>query len=249
MKRLLLALLIVLLSVLALIPSDGGEVLVTRRIHVDAFYHEGVQRPERTDTMSLWIAPSRAVCLVGPVKVIIDADRDILILANGASKTFVEARLSRPAIESMTSDDREATPSHDTTATVRATGETRTVLGRNCRGYALELHANLDHKAVVWVSADVPIDLAAYRALMKKLYAFLGRFDAASADSLLGLPGFVLAQENVAGLKGETLRVNREVIEMSVKTPPAGLFDVPGTFARRPGLTHADVDLIASILE
>ena len=249
MKRLLLTLLIVLLSVLDLVPSPAGEVLVTRRIHVDPFYHEGVQRPERTDTMSLWIAPTRAVCLVGPVKVIIDADRDLLILVNETAKTYVQARLGRPAVESMTPDDREATPSHDTTATVRRTGETRTVLGRNCQGYAIELHANLDHKAMAWVSSDVPVDLASYRALMKKLYAFLGRFDAPSTDQLLGLPGYVLAQENVADLKGETLRVNREVIEMSAKTAPAGLFDVPEGYVRKPGLTHADVDLIASILE
>src|SRR5512135_3319718 len=206
MKKVLLAdlMFIAFASATATAWPAAGEVFVTRRMHVNSFYHEGVQRPERTDTVSLWIAPTRAVCLVGPVKIIIDADRDLLIIVNDAAKTYAQATLSRPVTESMTADDREAMPSHDVKARARRTGEERTILGRRCQGYAIELRSNLDHQATAWVSDGVPVDLAAYRGLMRKLYAFLGRYDAASTDALLGLPGFVLAQENVADLKGET---------------------------------------------
>ncbi|HMA53797.1 MAG TPA: DUF4412 domain-containing protein, partial [Acidobacteriota bacterium] len=228
-KHLIFALLAV-----STVTAATGDVLVTRRIHVDSFYNEGVQRPERTDTVDLWIAPGRAVCLAGPVKIIIDADRDILILANDSAKTYAQATLSRPVMESMTPDDREAMPSHDATAAVRGTGETRVVLGRTCQGYAIDLRANLDHKAKAWVSADVPVELAAYKTLMRKLYAFLGRYDAASVDALLGFPGYVLSQENVADLKGETLRVSRDVTAMSRKTPPEGLFAVPEGYTKKP---------------
>ncbi len=238
-----------LLLVLSAVPAAIGEVLVTRRLHVNSFYHEGVQRPERTDMMELWIAPRRLACLVGPARIIVDVNRDLVILVNTSSRTYAQAALSAVVTASMTPDDREATPSHDTTAKVRATKEARDVLGRNCLGYDVELHSNLDHKARAWVSADVPFDIAAYNALVRKLHAFLGRFDRASIEALLGLPGYVLSQENVADLKGEIIRVNRDVVAMAEKTPPPGLFSVPEGYARRPGLTHADVDMIASILE
>jgi hypothetical protein len=241
--------LVFLLLAAIMVTAAAGDVLVTRRIHVNSIYHEGIRRPERTDTTDLWIAPGRAVCLAGAVRIIIDAERDLLILVNDSTKTYAQATLSRPAAESMTPPDREAMPSHDTTAVVRGTGETRTVLGRNCQGYAIEFRSSLDHLAKAWISADVPVDLAAHKDLMRKLYAFLGRYDAASTDALLSFPGYVLAQENVADVDGETLRVSREVIQVSRKTPPSGLFSVPESYSRKPGLTHADIDMIASILE
>ena len=238
-----------LLLVMSTVPAAIGEVLVTRRVHVNSIYHEGVQRPERTDMMEIWIAPRRLACLVGPVKIIVDADRDLLILVNASSKTYAQAVLSAAVTASMTTDDREAMPSHDTTAKVRATAETRDILGRSCRGFDIAFRSNLDHKARAWVSADAPFDMEAYKTLMRKLYTFLGRFDQASTEALLGLPGYVLSQENVADLKGEILRVNRDVVAMVEKTAPPDLFSVPEGYARRPGLTHADVDMIASILE
>ncbi len=238
-----------LLCVMCTVPAAIGEVLVTRRMHVNSIYHEGVQRPERTDMTELWIAPRRLACLVGPAKVVVDADRDLVILINTASKAYAQAALSAAVTASMTPDDREAMPSHDTTAKARATKETRDVLGRRCLGYDVDFHSNLDHKARAWVSADVPFDLVAYNALMRKLHAFLGRFDRASTEALLGMPGYTLSQENVADLKGEILRVNRDVVAMAEKTAPPDLFAVPAGYARKPGLTHADVDMIASILE
>ena len=241
--------LILLLLVTSLISTAMGDVLIRRRIHVNSFYHEGVQRPERTDTADLWIAPNRAACLVGAAKIIIDAGRDLVILVNDSSKTYAEAVLSRPVAESMTSDDREAMPGHETKVRSHKTEGTRTILGRACQAYAIEIRSNLRHKVAAWVSAEVPVDLGAFRALMTKFYAFLGRYDADSADSLLGIPGLVLSQESVADLKGETVRVNRDVVEMSEKTSPEGLFAVPSGYVKKAGLTHADVDMIASILE
>jgi hypothetical protein len=241
--------LILILLVTSLISTAAADVLITRRIHVNSFYHEGVQRPERTDTVDLWIARDRAACLVGAAKIIVDADRDLVILVNDAAKTYAEAALSRPVVESMTSDDREAMPGHETTVRLNRADGTRTVGGRVCHAYAIEIRSNLTHKATAWVSAEVPVDLGAFRALMTKLYAFLGRYDADSANALLGIPGLVLAQESVADLKGETVRINRDVVEVGEKTPPEGLYSVPGGYVKKPGLTHADVDLIASILE
>lgn len=238
-----------LLLVTGLVSAARGDVLITKKIHSNSFYHEGVQRPERTDTVHLWIAPNRAACLFGAAKIVIDAERDLVILVNDTAKTYAEATLSRPVVESMAAEDREAMPDHETKVRVRKAEGTRTVLGRACQAYAIEIRSNLKHQASAWVSAEVPVDLGAYRFLMAKLYGFLGRYDASSANSLLGIPGLVLSQENVADLKGETVRVNRDIVEMSEKTSPAGLFAVPDGYKKKPGLTHADVDLIATILE
>lgn len=238
-----------LLLVAGLVSAARSDVLITKRIHSNSFYHEGVQRPERTDTVHLWIAPNRAACLFGAAKIVIDADRDLVILVNDAARTYAEATLSRPVVESMTAEDREAMPGHETKVRARKADGTRLVLGCKCQAYTLEIRSNLRHQATAWVSAEVPVDLGAFRALMTKLYGFLGRFDAGSANSLLEIPGLVLSQENVADLKGETVRINRDVVDISEKTPPAGLFAVPEGYKKRPGLTHADVDMIATILE
>jgi len=226
---------VLLLLAMGLILPATGEVRLTRRIHVNSFYHEGIQRPERTTTVDIWVAPARMACLAGPAKIIIDADRDLLILVNDSTKTYAQAVLSKPVSASMTPDDREAMPSHDTRAAVRKTDQTRTVLGRICRGYTIDLRSNLDHKVTAWVSADVPLDLAAYGILLKKLYVFLGRYDGASTEALLSVPGYILSEEDVADLKGETLRVSKDVIEMSEKTPLPGLFTVPAGTPRGRG--------------
>ncbi len=227
----------------------AGEIRLTRRIHVNSYYHEGVQRPERTSTVDLWIASARMACVAGPARIIVDADRDLLILVNESAKTYAQAALSKPVSASMTPEDREAMPSHEAKAAVRKTGQARIVIGRICQGYAIDFRSNLDHQVTAWASTDVPLDLAAHRVLFKKLYAFLGRYDGASTEALLSVPGYILSEEDVADLKGETIRVNKDVIEIGEKTPPPGLFAVPEGYAKRPGLTHADVDLIASILE
>ncbi len=239
----------VLLLVTGLVSAARSEVLITKRIHSNSFYHEGVQRPERTDTVYLWIAPNRAACLLGAAKIVIDADRDLVVLVNEAAKTYAEAALSRPVVDSMTAEDREAMPGHETNVRVRKMDGMRTVMGRPCQAYAIEIRSNLKHQATAWVTAEVPVDLGAFRALMAKLYGFLGRYDAGSTGSLLGIPGLVLSQENVADLKGETLRINRDVIDISEKTPPPGLFAIPDGYKKKSGLTHADVDMIATILE
>ncbi len=237
------------LIALSLPLASFGEVRIVHRIHVNSFYHEGVQRPERTSTLEIWLGPARMVCLAPGLKIVVDSDRDLVTLVNDAAKTYAQAALGKPVLASMTPDDREATPDHEMKASVRETAGARIILGRSCRGYSIDIRSNLDHKITAWTSADVPFDLAAYRVLIGKLYRFLGRTDGSSIEALLSVDGYILAQENVADLKGETIRVNRDVIEIVEKTPPPGLFAVPAGYAKKPGLTHEDVDMIASILE
>ena len=246
MKKRMTALL--LLAVGSVLPA-AGEVRLTRRIHVNSYYHEGVQRPERTTTVDLWIAPARMACLAGPARIIIDADRDLLILVNESTKTYAQAALSKPVSASMTPDDREAMPS-----TRRRRQSARPVrLGPSSGGSAKDTPSIF---GPTWITPSRPGLRPMFRSIWrrtgffsKKLYAFLERYDGASTEALLSVPGYILSEEDVADLKGETIRVNKDVIVIGEKTPPPGLFAVPEGYAKRPGLTHADVDLIASILE
>jgi len=227
----------------------SGEVFVSRKLHSNSYYHEGVMRPERNVTLDFWIGSRRMAYLAGPIKILLDLDKDTLLLVNSAERSYVQAKLSAPFKAAMSADELEATPDHEVKASVRGTGESRTIQGVVCRAYEIDLKSSMDLKVKVWMSVDTPVDIAAYKTFQKKMYGFLARYEPASVEALMAVPGFPVLQESSADLKGEAIRVRRETAGWVKKDPPADVFAVPEGFTRKSGLTHADLDLLASVLE
>lgn len=227
---------------------SAADTLMIRQIHTGSIYHEGVQRPERTDQVDIWIGDGRVAYVSGPVKIIARLRDDRLILVNSASRTFVEAKLSAPFTAAMTPVDIEATPDHRTSVTVRKTGATRQVLGRTCQEYGMVVRSNLERRVRAWASTDVPFDLSVFVQAQARLNAFLGRLDGASTQALASIAGVVLLREDIGNIKGEILRIRREVTFLGKCAPPSDPYGIPEGFARRTGLSHADLDVIDAIL-
>jgi len=129
------------------------------------------------------------------------------------------------------------------TVTVNPTGAKKTVGSWACDEYDVTMNMMMmPMKMKVYATADVPFDLAAY---MSKVYGTMlksqFRLDDASASEMMKVKGFWISSETTMEMMGAKIRTTSEVVEISQKTPPAGVYGVPAGYAKQDKLSMQDL--------
>jgi hypothetical protein len=169
---------------------------------------------------------------------ILRRDEGVLFLVRHDAKTYerlplpvrFEALLTEPQRKQLS----EMMPSQAPAVTTRATEESRTLRGYPSRKFVIEgePRGGVSFRYDLWVTADLPVDLGAYRDLLRSSGALDLQWRGAAAQ-IADLPGFPVEREGVLK-KGERedfdhrslLSVTKRDLPPSHYQPPAGYREI-----------------------
>jgi len=232
------------LMVLAFASFAAADIYVKSKMHSDPMSIMGQSQPAQDSFSEQWIGESRFAMLSEKNSSVLDLNKNILYIINHKAKTYIEAPLPfdftslLPAqMASMMSGMMKMT------VTVAPTGLKKTVGTWTCDEYDVAMNMMMmPMKMKVCATTDVPFDLKGY---MEKVYGtYLKaqfRLDDASAKEMMKIQGFWIASETSMEMMGAKIHTTTEVIEISSKTPPAGVYSVPAGYTKQAKLSMQDM--------
>ena len=233
-----------ILCVLAIASSASADVYVKSKVHTDPLSVMGQNQPAKDSVAEQWIGTDKYAMLSDQNASVIDLSKNVMYIINHKSKTYIEAALPfdfsslLPAqMASMMQGMMKMT------VTVNPTGGKKTVGSWACDEYDVTMNMMMmPMKMKVYATTDVPFDLAAY---MNKVYGTVlksqFRLDDASASEMMKVKGFWISSETAIEMMGAKIRTTSEVIEISKKTPPTGVYGVPAGYTKQDKLSMQDL--------
>jgi hypothetical protein len=239
MKKFVIGLTIVAMAALSL----SADIYVKSKSHTDAMSVMGQNTPA-TDTVSeQWISDNVFANRTGDNGVIIDMAKKTFMMINYTAKTYVEAALPLDFSKILPPEMSAMASMIIMSAKVTPSGETKKIGSWNCQGYTMAMSVmGMPITTKVWASTDVPFDTAKFNEkFMVEMAKGMMRLDEASAKEMAKIKGYQIASETSGEIMGAKMRSTTEVVEISKKSAPAGVYTVPAGFAKKDFLSMGDI--------
>jgi hypothetical protein len=226
MKKLTLSLALILLATLTL----SADVYIKSKTHADAMNVMGQSTPARDGVSEQWIGDDKFANVSSDQTMIIDLKKNMAWIVNHKAKNYVETPLPLDMSKLLPPEAAAFAGMMKMTATVTATNETKKIGQWNCQGYTMSMAImGMNVATKIWASNDVGFDAAAFNS------KFLGNMmkgqmmlDDASVKEIGKIKGYQISTEvDMFGAKTTT-----EVVEITKKAPPAGLYAPPAGYAK-----------------
>lgn len=230
MKKLTTCLVLVLAATLTL----GADVYVKTKTHTDAMSVMGQNTPAQDGVTEQWIGDNKFASLGGDQGFIIDLKKNMGYIINTKAKTYVETPLPLDMSKLLPPEAAAFAGMMKMSATVTPTAEKKMIGSWNCVGYDVNLSMTMfAMKMKVWASTNVPFDVDAFNA---KIWGNLMKgqmmMDETSVKEFAKIKGFQILSETTGDIMGAKMRSTQEVVEITKKDAPVGVYSVPAGFTK-----------------
>jgi hypothetical protein len=230
--------------ILAVSTLAAADVYVKSQNHSDAMAVMGQSQPAKDTISEQWIGDGQ-VAMVSPDRtVLIDLKKNVMDIINHKNKTYVEATLPLdfaslmpPQMASMMQGMMKMT------VTVAPTGQKKTFGQWSCDEYDVAMTMMMmPMKMKVYATTNVPFDLKDYmEKIQSNILKSQLRLDDASVAEMAKVKGFWIASETTGEMMGAKIRSTMEVVEISKKAAPAGVYSVPAGYAKQDKFSMQDM--------
>ncbi len=233
-KALLLSSLIALTVAIA---ASADNYLVQKK-HTDAFKMMGKTMPAQDEQSIMWSSNDK-MCL-NPDKdtvSIIRLDKKVLWVIYKKKKKYSELNLDSLAImANSVKNEMAGLPGMDkmmnVSATVTPTTETKQIGKWNCTKYLISsIMPMTSVETVSWNSTDINVDYDAYAKMKNFASAVMPGFGEMIKE-FQKIKGFPVFSESVSKVMGNELKSSEELIEISEKAAPEGIYEIPAGFKK-----------------
>jgi len=224
----------------------NADVYIKQKLHTDSYYYGGITRPADDSETETWISNKKMVSITKNRITILDTEKNQAFIINTNDKTYAKTdlpiRMSKLVPENITAYLK----SFQYIGTVKETGKTKEIGKFKCNGYEVNSYLLYEGSKVnetdslIWVTSEVPFDLKKYAYMRTNLHILRNFSDNLIAE-LNKVQGFSIASETLFYPKGFSVKSTAEVVEMSVKAPPAGIYAVPDGYTIKEKLTMQDL--------
>ncbi|MBU4268720.1 MAG: DUF4412 domain-containing protein [Acidobacteria bacterium] len=237
MKKVFFAVILVLVIALML-PAD---VYIKTNVHTDAFTMMGKEQPAKDEVMEQWVGNNQLVNKTGDKIMIMDMNKKMMFIVNPKDKTYVETALPLDMSILLPKEAASMVSMMKVTVKVAANGQTKKVNKWSCSGYDVEMSMMMmQMKMKVWATTDVPFDWK----MFAKMYANVSKMsfmDDAAIGELMKINGYQVASEMTMDMMGSKLNVTSQVVEITQKPAPAGIYAVPAGYTKKDKLSMEDM--------
>ncbi len=238
MKKLIVVITLMLISVILL----RADVYIKTQTHTPAMEMMGKKFPEKNMVSEQWLGNNKMAMISASQITVIDLSIKKVFFIYHDKKSYVETSLPLDMSKLLPANIKGMAAMLKMTVKVSPTGQTKTINGRKCDGYNIEMKtAMMPIKSISWVTTDVPFDWKGYAEKMyaTALAAVMPFVDEASLAELRKIQGIQIAQESTMSMMGNEMKTTSEVVEMIEKPAPAGLYSVPAGYTKIDNLIMA----------
>lgn len=229
----------------------SADMMIREATATDAFEMMGQKVPAAADTSVTWLSEKRARKDMGDTaSIIILVDKNVMYTLNHPAKTYLEIPLDAfgdlSKLMSASGDEEQAAAAETVMkgmmaqmqlkVTVTPTEETKKIQKWNCKKYTVDTKMGMATvKSEIWATEDVKVD---YETLQKIGSAFMAPMPGAkeALEEMKKIKGLTIHSAGTANMMGAQVTTTTEVLEVSEKSAPAGIFDLPEDYKKQEGV-------------
>jgi len=223
--------------------SLSADFYVKTKTHTDAMSMMGQTTPATDAVTEQWFNDNQFAQVGTDDSMIIDLAKNMVTMVNHKTKSYVETPLPLDFAKLLPPEAAAMAGMLKMTATVNPTGETKKVGSWNCAGYDVTISImGMAMNMKVWATTDLPFDASAFtQKFMPALMKGTMRLDDASVKEFAKIKGLQVASDMSGEIMGAKMRTTTEVLEISKKNAPAGVYSVPAGYTKKASLSMADL--------
>lgn len=219
----------------------SADVYIKQKTHSDAISFMGQNQPEKNDFAEMWLSENKMASITPDGGFILDLDKKIAMMINHQDKTFVQMDL--PLDISKYFPSQLLQMMGNVTVEVTPTGQKEKVGSWNCEIYNMTMNMMMmKMKYKIWASTDVSFD---WEKFMKEMYSQMAmvtmRLNENSVKEMEKIKGFQIKSEMAMDMMGNEIKSSYEVIEISEKTAPSGIYAAPEGYTKKDKFGMADM--------
>ena len=214
----------------------------------------GQSQPAKDETIITWLAEDKVRTDTGEdTSIIILPKQNVMLMVNHGNMTYTETPLNtKDIIGAMMQGQGEQSEEQkkamemvqqmaqglmaNIEAKVTETGETKKIRNWNCRRYIIEISMSMGKStSEAWATEDVKIDPRLYWMSANAMMAAQQGFEKVMQE-MHKIKGMVVYQETKSQVMGAEVKMVEEVVEISNKAAPAGIFDVSAGYKKSMGM-------------
>jgi hypothetical protein len=244
MKKYLFVFLIVVITITAV--GVNADVYLKEKTHTDSIYHHGTVEPATETVSEFWIGNKKMAAFTEGRIVIIDLNQNQFIFANRNDKTYVETTLPLDLAKILPEQLMMRIALFRTKGEVKETSETKKIGKWDTRCYEINTWivyegARLNQRDTkAWYTTNVPFDLNVYMEILP-VFLTLSNFDETLVNEMKKIKGVRVSSETLRYIDGKSVKSKSEIVEMSEKNAPAGIYSTPKEFKKKDQLTIQDL--------
>jgi hypothetical protein len=221
--------------ILVAASSLAADVYVKTKTHTDAMSMMGQTTPAVDLVTEQWFNDNQFAQISPENSFVIDIAKNMAYMIYHQSKTYVEMPLPIDIAKYLPPEAAAMAAMFRMTATVNPTTETKKVGSWNCTGYDVTISVmGFPMNMKLWATTDLPFDASAFvQKFLPSVLKGTMRLDDASVKEFAKVKGFQIASETNAEIMGAKMHTTTEVLEISKKNPPAGVYTVPAGYAKK----------------
>lgn len=216
--------------------ASATDVLLTRKIHTDAYKMGGREIAAKESTQTLWMSgKDRMRVEVDDMTMVIRLDQKKMYILDVTQKVANVIDLPFDMMKYVPAEMAPMMEKNAPMATVTPTEETRKIGTWNARRFAITTTSpqGMASKEEVWTTKEVGVDLAAYMDMSRQI-ASMRPGGAAMADEMRKLDGITVMANRVRTMNGAEIKSHEELTSVEQKDAPAGSFEVPADYTQKP---------------
>jgi hypothetical protein len=248
---------IAVLTVLAAVLFDALAVRADYRVlgtqSVQPAPEWGRKATELTIAREWWFGNGIMSLVTEDWRYVFDRNRRRILVINTKEGYFLEISMTAYAPDLVDPKYLATLGRFQIHGTVAKSGQTTTVLARECRGYSVSewiLNGTqhfFDRDRTIYASTDVPFDWSLYRDLCLWMTSFFNP-QMAYFGGMRSIQGFPMSEADVCTRGGRTVRYGIEVTEIVEAVPIADVYAVPSGYERREKLGERDLTAMRQFL-
>jgi len=226
-----------------LAATASADFYIKTKSHTDAMSVMGQTTPAQDSIMEMWLGDDIMAMTGGGMSGIVDLKKNLIYLIIPESKAYIETPLPLDMSKLMPPELAAMMGGMKTTVAVKPTSETKTVGSWPCTGYDVDMTVMMMNlKMKMWATEKVPFDIAKYaEKFAGAQMAMSMQLDAAGVAEMKKIKGYPILTETSGEMMGAQMRSTQEVVEISKKTPPPGIYTVPAGFKKQTSLSMQDL--------
>ncbi len=230
-----------ILAVLLLTVFVQADTYIKQKTHTDGFSMMGQQQPPKDDTIEQWISDNQMATITGDQTIIVDLAKSVVLMVNNRNKSYVEMTL--PLDMSKYLPPQMAQMMGATKVTVTPNGQTQQVGQWQCDGYDMSMEMmKMKLNSKVWASKAVSFD---WQGMSEKLLPLVMkasmRLNDEAMQELAKIKGVQIKSETSMEMMGTAVKISQEVLEISTKPAPAGVYTVPAGYTKKDQFSMQDM--------
>ncbi len=215
----------------------SGDVYVKTKTHTDAMEIMGQKQPAKDEVVEQWIGDKIYANITSKQTMIIDMGKKMVYIIMHSNKSYVETSLPLDMKKLLPEQAAQMLSMMKLTLKVTPTTDTKVINKWKCIGYDMDMSMMMmSMKSRIWVTKDVPFD-------WKKFQDMFGieSFKATMASMQIGddvinemkkIQGFQVKTEMTMTIMGQSVKITSDVVEISKKSAPAGVYTIPADYKK-----------------